>query len=134
MPADDYILFVDDDNTCLSPLAAGVFNQTCTNPQYEARSAGVATTGKPIDKMIVDALMEIDAPTAELEPIKLTPQMADKAFMIISLGPQDFANDPVLKGREVTHWRFERPKPDMASVRQVRDRIKMRVNSFVSKL
>jgi protein-tyrosine-phosphatase len=134
MPADDYILFVDDDNTCLSQLAAGVFNQTCTNPQYEARSAGVATTGKPIEKIIVDALMEIDAPTAELEPVKLSSALADKAFMIISLGPQDFANDPVLKGREVTHWRFERPKPDIASVRQVRDRIKMRVNSFVSKL
>lgn len=134
MPADDFILFVDDDNTCLSQLAAGVFNQTCTNPQYEARSAGVATIGKPIDKIIIDALMEIDAPTAELEPVKLTPQLADKAFMIISLGPQDFASDPVLKGREVTHWRFERPKSDMDSVRQVRDRIKMRINSFLSKL
>ena len=123
------VLFACGENKKRSQMAEAIFNHFAK--KAKAESAGAAPA-EAVDPLTIEALSEIGIQAPNLYPKKFTPEMLQKADLIVSFGCLVKAQFPADKFQE---WHIEDPRT-LKQFRQVRDvlleKIKMliKTNNF----
>jgi len=127
------ILFVCVENAGRSQMAEAFANYYGKG-RLVASSAGVMLAEK-VNPIVVEAMKEKGIDISQNKPKLLTPQMAEEADRIITMGcsVEKICPAPLLKN--VIDWGLEDPKgKPMEKVRQIRDEIEKRVKELISEL
>jgi arsenate reductase len=111
-------------------MAAAFFNRLADPELASAASAGTAP-GAVIHPEVAEVMLEVGIDLSGTTPQKLTPQLAQGAAHLITMGCGESC--PVVPGARVHDWPVEDPKGKSAErVRQIRDEIGDRVARFVT--
>ena len=125
------VLFVCVHNSGRSQMAEAFFNQMAKG-RGQAISAGTQPADK-VSLMVVEAMREVGIDISNNLPKALTPEMAEQADKIVTMGcgaegvcPAAFV--------ETEDWGLEDPKgKTLEQIRQIRDGIKVKVKRLVKK-
>jgi protein-tyrosine-phosphatase len=123
------IVFACVHNAGRSQMAAALFNQLADPRLSRAISAGTAP-GLRVHPEVLDAMHEIGVDLTGAAPQLLTPQLADGASMLITMGCGDEC--PFIPGAVRDDWPLPDPKGrPIDEVRAIRDEIRRRVAALV---
>jgi len=126
------ILFVCVHNSGRSQMAEAFFNQLARG-EAKAISAGTdpATAADPT---VVEAMKEVDIDISDSRPKLLTPEMAEQADRIVTMGC-GVEGVCTAASVEAEDWGLEDPKGKSPErVREIRDAIKARVSEMLREL
>lgn len=98
-------LFVCVENSCRSQMAQGLFNALCGNAVGE--SAGVLASGV-VNPMAVEVMGERGIDISLQSSKKLTEEMVDRAFRVITMGCIDSC--PYAPAEKLIKWDIPDPK------------------------
>ena len=125
------VLFACVHNAGRSQMAAAWFNLLADPERARAISAGT-DPGPRVHPEVVAAMNEVGVDLAAAPTAKLTPALAQRAQMLITMGCGDQC--PVVPGLERDDWPLEDPKgKSVARVREIRDDIRQRVESLIER-
>ena len=126
------ILFICVHNSGRSQMAAAFFN-AMSEGKAIATSAGTVP-GEAVNPIVVKAMREVGIDISVNKPKALTPEMVDKADLVITMGCGAEAVCPAT-WIETRDWALEDPegKP-LEKVREIRDGIKARVSQLMSEV
>jgi len=123
------VIFACVHNAGRSQMAAAFFNQLAGAGTARATSAGTAP-GDCVHPEVVAAMREVDVDLSSAVPQKLTPEMAEGAAWLVTMGCGESC--PVVPGAHREDWPLEDPKGQpVERVRQIRDEIRQRVRQFI---
>lgn len=123
------VLFACVHNAGRSQMAAAWFNQLADPSQARAVSAGT-NPGPNVHPEVVTAMREIGADLAGASTTKLTPELAQRAQVLVTMGCGDEC--PYVPGAKREDWPLEDPKgKPLEHVRQIRDEIRDRVQRLI---
>jgi len=125
------VLFACVHNAGRSQMAAAWFNLLSDPTKARAISAGT-DPGARVHPEVVTVMNEVGVDLSRARTSKLTPELAQRAQMLITMGCGDEC--PVVPGLKRDDWPLQDPKgqpPDL--VRQIRDEIRRRVESLVAR-
>lgn len=126
------ILFVCVKNSARSQMAEAFFNHFNDDPRFNAMSAGTepAETIDPLAKAVME---EIGISLDGQRPKLYTVEMADKAYIVITMGCLDKC--PYAPPEKTWDWGLDDPygKP-IEKYREVRDEIRRRVLKLIEDL
>ncbi len=126
------VLFVCVHNAGRSRMAEALFNEAAGG-RYLASSAGTEPAGRPHPEVIA-AMDEIGVDVPETPGRMLTPDLADSADRLISMGCNVGEACPATT-TPMEDWELEDPKGrPMQEVRAIRDDIAERVGRLVAEL
>jgi arsenate reductase len=125
------VLFVCVENACRSQMSEGFFNASA-GKGLAAKSTG----NKPADKvnpLAVQVMKEMGIDISRHKPKMITPEMVMEADKVVLMGCGRDACPLVPK--EVVDWQIEDPAgKDLRKFREVRDKIKRKVEALISEL
>ncbi len=125
------VLFACVHNAGRSQMAAAWFNQLADPAKARAISAGT-NPGPSIHPEVVEAMREVAVELSGAPTTKLTPEIAQRAQMLITMGCGDEC--PFVPGARRADWPVEDPKgKPLARVRAIRDDIRQRVKALVDR-
>ncbi|ASJ06762.1 arsenate reductase ArsC [Thermococcus pacificus] len=126
------ILFVCVKNSARSQMAEAFFNYFNDDPRFRAMSAGTEPA-EDIDPLARKVMEEIGISLEGQYPKLYTEEMADKAYLVITMGCLDKC--PYAPPEKTWDWGLEDPygKP-IEKYREVRDEIKRRVLKLIEDL
>jgi len=125
------VLFACVHNAGRSQMAAAWFNLLADPERARAISAGT-DPGPRVHPEVVAAMNEVGVDLSAAPTAKLTPELAQRAQMLITMGCGDQC--PVVPGVERDDWPLEDPKgKSVARVREIRDDIRQRVESLIER-
>jgi arsenate reductase (thioredoxin) len=123
------VLFACVHNAGRSQMAAAWFNQLADPAKARAISAGT-NQGPSVHPEVVEAMREVGVELSGAPTTKLTPEIAQRAQMLITMGCGDEC--PFVPGARRADWPVEDPKgKPLARVRAIRDDIRQRVKALV---
>ena len=123
------VLFACVHNAGRSQMAAALFNQLADSSQARAISAGT-DPGPRVHPEVVDVMREIGVDLADASTRKLTPEVAQQAQVLVTMGCGDEC--PYVPGAKRDDWPLEDPKgKPIEKVREIRDRIRDRVQALI---
>lgn len=123
------VLFACVHNAGRSQMAAAWFNLLADPAKARAVSAGT-NPGPRVHSEVVTAMREVGVDLAEAPTSRLTPELARRAHVLITMGCGDEC--PVVPGLKRDDWPLEDPKgKPLARVREIRDGIRQRVESLL---
>jgi arsenate reductase len=123
------VIFACVHNAGRSQMAAAFFAALADPALARAISAGTRPATR-VHPEVVDAMREIGIELAGARPRALTPELADGAALLITMGCGDAC--PVLPGLRRSDWALDDPKGRSADeVRRIRDEIRARVEQLV---
>jgi protein-tyrosine-phosphatase len=125
------VLFACVHNAGRSQIAAALFNKLADPRAARAISAGTEP-GERVHPEVVDAMRELGIDLSHVEPRKLTPELAQQAQVLVTMGCGDRC--PFVPGARVEDWPVQDPEgqpPDV--VRTIRDEIERRVADLILK-
>jgi arsenate reductase len=125
------VLFVCLHNAGRSQMSRAFFERDAGN-RHESDSAGT-TPGQHVHRVVVDVMREVDIDIADHTPRKLTPELAQWADVVVTMGCGDEC--PYIPGKRYIDWELQDPagqEPD--AVRRTRDEIARRVQDLVEEL
>ena len=123
------VLFACVHNAGRSQMAAAWFNQLADPSKARAVSAGT-NPGPNVHPEVVTAMREIGADLAGASTTKLTPELAQRAQVLVTMGCGDEC--PYVPGAKREDWPLEDPKgKPLEHVRQIRDEIRDRVQKLI---
>jgi len=112
-------------------MAAG-FLQALAGNRIEVLSAG-SEPGASLNPVAVQAMAEAGIDIAGRQPKLLRNDQIQAADVVITMGCGDTC--PVYPGKRYQDWELEDPAgKDLATVRRIRDEIRVRVESLLSSL
>jgi arsenate reductase len=112
-------------NAGRSQMSAALFNQYVDPSKAQAISAGTQPADH-VHPVVLDAMREVGADLSSAKPQKLTPELAQGADMLITMGCGEEC--PYIPGLRRDDWPLPDPKgQDIETVRQTREEIKKRV-------
>jgi arsenate reductase len=123
------VLFACVHNAGRSQMAAAWFNQLADPAIARAISAGTEP-GDRVHPEVIVVMREVGVDLAAVRPQKLTPELAQQAQVLVTMGCGDKC--PFVPGARVEDWPIQDPKeqpPDV--VRTIRDEIKQRVADLI---
>ncbi len=125
------VIFACVHNAGRSQLAVAFFNEM-TNPALaRAVSAGTRPAAR-VHPEVVEAMREVGIEVGAAKPQLLTPQLAQGAQLLITMGCGDEC--PVVPGLRREDWPLEDPKGQSpAKVREIRDEIRGRVWQLIAR-
>ena len=126
------VLFVCVHNAGRSQMAEAFFNDLAKGKAV-GLSAGTTAAGA-VNPVVVEAMREVGMDMTGKRPKALTPEMMEKADLIVTMGcgaegvcPATFV--------ETEDWGLEDPKgKSLEMVRQIRDTIRFRVTELLGRL
>lgn len=125
------VIFACVKNAGRSQMAAALFNQRANPAVVRAISAGT----RPADRVhpeVVEVMRELDVELAAVKPRLLTPELAQGAELLITMGCGDEC--PFVPGLRKDDWPLEDPKgKSRERVREIRDAIRDRVRSLLAR-
>jgi len=125
------VIFACVRNAGRSQMAATWFNRLADTEMARALSAGTrpATCVHP---EVVEAMREVDIDLSGAKPQLLTPELAQGAEMLVTMGCGDEC--PVVPGLRRHDWPLEDPKGQPPTrVREIRDEIRARVTQLIAR-
>jgi len=126
----DLVVFACVHNAGRSQMAAALFNQRADPARVRAISAGT-NPGPHVHPEVVAAMAEIGIDLAHAIPQRLTPELADGARALITMGCGDQC--PIVPGAMREDWPLPDPKGrPIAEVRAIRDDIAERVGRLMA--
>jgi arsenate reductase len=124
------IIFACVHNAGRSQMSAAFFNHLADPGKAAAISAGT----HPADRVhpeVVAAMRELDIDLADAKPQKLTHELAQDAYLLVTMGCGDEC--PYIAGVKRDDWPLQDPKGQSADrVSQIRDNIRARVSELIS--
>ena len=126
-----HVLFVCLHNAGRSQMSQALFERAATG-RHQGRSAGT-TPADHIHLEVLQAMRELELYLAGLTPQLLTPELAEWADIVVTMGCGDQC--PYIPGRRYIDWDLPDPagRP-LDEVRAIRDEIATRVNGLVAEL
>src|SRR4029453_230948 len=125
------VLFACVHNAGRSQMAAAWFNLLSDATKARAISAGT-DPGPSVHPEGVTAMTGVGVDLSRAPPSRLTPELAQQAQMLITMGCGDEC--PVVPGLKRDDWPLEDPKgKPLARVREIRDEIRQRVESLIDR-
>ena len=126
------VIFACVHNAGRSQMAAAFFNQLADPTQALAISAGTEP-GERVHPEVAAAMGEVGIDLSGARPQRLTEELAAGAMWLITMGCGDKC--PVVPGVKRDDWPLQDPKGQpVERVREIRDDVKARVQSFVDSL
>ena len=124
------VIFACVHNAGRSQMAAAFFNQLADPAKARAESAGTSP-GPRVHPEVLAAMGEAGLDLAAETPKRLTPELAGRAQMLITMGCGDEC--PVVPGARRDDWPLDDPKGrPMDEVRRIRDEIRRRVAALIA--
>jgi arsenate reductase len=118
-------------NAGRSQISAALFNHLADQARARAISAGTQPA-LHVHPVVVEAMLEIGIDLSHALPQKLTPELAQHAEMLITMGCGD--DCPYVPGLEREDWPLPDPKgQDIAVVRTLREEIRLRVLDLIER-
>jgi arsenate reductase (thioredoxin) len=112
-------------------MAAAFFNQLADPAKARAISAGTEP-GERVHPEVLTVMQEAGISLSHAEPQKLTEDLAKDAQLLITMGCGDKC--PYVPGLRRDDWPLRDPKGlPMEDVRSIRDELKNRVKSLISR-
>jgi arsenate reductase (thioredoxin) len=126
------VLFACVHNAGRSQMAAAWFNQLADPAKARAISAGTEP-GPHVHPEVVTAMREAGIDLSGASTTKLTPELAQQAQVLITMGCGDAC--PFVPGVRRDDWPLDDPKgKPIEAVRAIRDEIRDRVRDLVDAL
>ena len=123
------VLFACIHNAGRSQMAAAWFNLLADPTKARAVSAGTEP-GPRVHPEVVAAMSEAGLDLSGATTSKLTPDLAQRAQVLVTMGCGDQC--PVVPGTRRDDWPLEDPKgKNIARVREIRDEIRQRVETLL---
>lgn len=123
------ILFACVQNAGRSQMAAAWFNQLADTAKARGLSAGTAP-GPHVHPEVVAAMREVGVDLEGVAPRKLTPEFAQQAQVLVTMGCGDQC--PFVPGARIEDWPLQDPKGQpLETVRRIRDDIRTRVEDLI---
>ena len=123
------VIFACVHNAGRSQMAAAFFNQLANPTRARALSAGT-TPGDRVHPEVVAVMREEGIDLSDARPQKLTPELAGRAQLLITMGCGDEC--PYVPGVRRDDWPLDDPKGQpVERVRSIRDDIRARVEALV---
>jgi arsenate reductase (thioredoxin) len=128
-PAVTTVLFACVHNAGRSQMAAAMFNELADPSKARAISAGTDPAPR-VHPEVVDAMRDVGADLSSAQTTKLTPELARRAQVLITMGCGD--DCPYVPGATRDDWPVDDPKGKPAvQVRAIRDDIRRRVKTLI---
>ena len=125
----DTVIFACVHNAGRSQMAAAFFNASADSHKAHALSAGTRP-GAQVHDVVIEAMREVGLDLRAAMPRRLTPELADGASWLITMGCGD--DCPVVPGVSRADWSLDDPKDrPLDQVRKIRDDIRRRVEAFL---
>ena len=125
------VLFACIHNAGRSQMAAAWFNLLTDPAKARALSAGT-DPGPRVHPEVVAAMREVGLDLSGVPTSRLTPALAQRAQMLITMGCGDRC--PVVPGLQHDDWPLEDPKgKPIDRVREIRDEIRQRVEALIER-
>ena len=123
------VIFACVHNAGRSQMAAAFFNAMADSRKARAVSAGTQP-GERVHSEVVTVMKELGIDLSNTRPQRLTPDLARGANLLVTMGCGDEC--PVVPGARRQDWPLPDPQGEpLASVRDIRDEIKRRVDALV---
>lgn len=123
------VIFACVHNAGRSQMAAAFFNSLADFAKAVAESAGTRP-GDAVHPEVVEAMREVGIDLSSARPKRLTDELAAGANALITMGCGDEC--PYVAGAERDDWPLADPKGEpLERVRQIRDEIRSRVETFI---
>jgi arsenate reductase (thioredoxin) len=125
------VLFVCLQNAGRSQMSAALFERVAEG-RHRALSAGT-TPAEQVHPEVVTVMRELGIDLADRVPRKLTPELAEQADVVVTMGCGDEC--PYIPGRRYMDWELDDPagRP-LDEVRATRDEIAQRVSELIAEL
>ena len=124
-------LFVCLHNAGRSQISAALFERTAGG-RHHALSAGT-TPADRVHPVVVEVMREVGVDLADRVPRRLTPELAERAEVVVTMGCGDAC--PYIPGKRYLDWDLPDPKgQDLDRVRVIRDDIAQRVAALLAEL
>ena len=125
------VIFACVHNAGRSQMAAAFFNELADATKARAISAGTEP-GQRVYPEVVQAMGELGIDLSGAQPRRLTPELAEGAAMLITMGCGESC--PVVPGVRRGDWPLEDPKgKTLEQVRTIRDELRARVLELVTR-
>ena len=110
---------------------AAAFANAAAPVRMRAISAGT-DPGTSVHPEVIEAMKEVGIDLSDARPQRLTPELAQGAELLITMGCGDKC--PYVPGLRVEDWPLEDPNgQSIEKVRQIRDDIKRRVQALLAR-
>lgn len=125
------VLFACVHNAGRSQIAAAFFNRLVNREKARALSAGTQP-GDRVHPEVVTAMNEAGVDLSRATTTRLTPELAQQADMLITMGCGDEC--PYVPGAERDDWPLDDPKGQpIERVRAIRDDVRSRVETLIDR-
>jgi arsenate reductase len=125
------VLFVCRQNAGRSQMSAALFDRAAGG-RHLALSAGT-TPAEHVHPEVVQVMRELAIDLADRVPRKLTPALAERADVVVTMGCGDEC--PFIPGKRYIDWNLDDPAArPVEQVRVIRDEISRRVSELVRQL
>ena len=125
------VLFACVHNAGRSQMAAALFNQLADASKARAISAGTNPVPR-VHPEVLEAMREVGADLSSAQGMKLTPDVAQQAQVLITMGCGDQC--PFVPGVRRDDWPLADPKgKSLDEVRAIRDEIQVRVEALLQR-
>jgi arsenate reductase len=126
------VLFVCLQNAGRSQMSQALFERAAAGSGHRALSAGT-TPADQVHPEVVKVMRELDIDLADRAPQLLTPELAQEADVVVTMGCGDQC--PFIPGKRYIDWGLPDPSGQpIARVREIRDEIAHRVADLVTDL
>jgi arsenate reductase (thioredoxin) len=126
-----HVLFVCLHNAGRSQMSKALFDRAAGG-RHEAESAGTEP-GNQVHPVVVEVMRESGIDLSGLEPRKLTPELAEWADVVVTMGCGDAC--PSIPGKRYLDWNLPDPKGrPVEEARALRDDIDRRVTELAREL
>ena len=123
------VLFACVHNAGRSQMAAALFNLLADPEAARAISAGTEPAWR-VHPEVISAMREIGIDLAHVHPQKLTPELAQQAQVLVTMGCGDKC--PFVPGARIEDWPLRDPKgQSLDVVREIRAEIESRVKDLI---
>ncbi len=125
------VLFACVHNAGRSQMAAAWFNTLADRSKARAISAGT-DPGPRVHPEVITAMREVGVDLVGASTTKLTPQLAEHAQWLVTMGCGDEC--PYVPGAKRDDWPLEDPKgKSIERVREIRDELRDRVQALIER-
>ncbi|MFN8163464.1 MAG: arsenate reductase ArsC [Solirubrobacterales bacterium] len=125
------VLFVCLHNAGRSQMSRALF-QRAADERHAADSAGTQPQER-LHPVVVEAMGELDIDLSDRRPKRLTPELAEWADVVVTMGCGDEC--PYIPGKRYIDWDLEDPRDQsLAVVRELRDEISRRTAALADEL
>ncbi|HEX4363841.1 MAG TPA: heat-shock protein HtpX [Solirubrobacteraceae bacterium] len=126
-------LFVCLHNAGRSQMSAALFERAALGRHVALSAGSVADPAGRVHPAVVDVMHELGVDLSERRPVRLTPDLAEHADVVVTMGCGDAC--PYIPGKRYLDWELADPKGlSIEQVRVIRDDIADRVQRLVAEL